>query len=132
MADWDDVRRLAAGLPEVVEQRSRDGRLEWRVRGRSVVWERPLRRSDLAALGSQAPEGPVLGAHVADEGVKAAWVADEPAVFTTPHFDGYPAVLVELDRVGVPELAELVTEAWRCRAPKRLVASWDASAPPPA
>jgi hypothetical protein len=63
----------------------------------------------------------VLGARVPDEGAKEALLADDPGVyFTTPHFDGYPAVLVRLDVIGVPELTELVTEAWLTRAPKRL------------
>lgn len=69
-----------------------------------------------------APEGDILGARVADEGVKYALIADDPAVyFTTPHFDGYPAVLVRLDAIGVEELTELVTEAWLAQAPKTLV-----------
>jgi hypothetical protein len=80
-----------------------------------------LRKADLQALGAAAPDGPILGARVADVGVKAALIADDPGVyFTTPHFDGYPAILVRLDRIGVAELEELVTEAWFTRAPKRL------------
>ena len=58
-----------------------------------------------------------------DLGAKEALIADEPEVyFTTPHFDGYPAVLVRLERIGVPELKELLVEAWLARAPKRLAA----------
>ncbi len=57
----------------------------------------------------------------ADEGVKLALIADDPAVFfTTPHFDGYSAVLFELDRIGARELTELITDAWLARAPKKL------------
>ena len=85
------------------------------------MWERPLGKSDIKALGAAAPDGPILGARVADVGVKAALIADDPAVyFTTPHFDGYPAVLILLDRIGVAELDEIITEAWLTRAPKRL------------
>ena len=52
---------------------------------------------------------------------KDALLADDPAVyFTTPHFDGYPAVLVRLGEIDMGELEELVAEAWLCRAPKRL------------
>ena len=70
---------------------------------------------------SYAPDGPILCVRVADEGVKQALIADDPAVyFTIPHFDGYPAVLVLLDRIGVPELEEVITEAWLLRAQKRL------------
>jgi hypothetical protein len=56
---------------------------------------------------------------------KEALLAEEPRVyFTTPHFDGFPAVLVRLERMSVAELQELVTEAWLVRAPKRLVESY--------
>lgn len=122
MATWDDVRRIAGRLPETDEVTSR-GDLAWRVRGKGMVWERPLRKSDLAALGPDAPEGPILGAHVPDEGVKFALCADRPDVyFTTPHFNGYPAVLVRLGAIDVGELEELITEAWLAKAPKRLAA----------
>ncbi len=121
MATWDDVRRLAAALPEATETTGRDGLAGWRARGRAFAWERPLRRGDLEALGAQAPTGDVLGVRVADVGVKAALVADDPAVcFTTPHFDGYAAVLVVLDRITLPVLEELLLEAWLASAPKRL------------
>lgn len=119
---WDDVRRIVGELPETDEVTAR-GDPAWRVRGKGVVWERPLRKSDLAALGPGAPEGPILGAHVLDEGVKFALCADRPDVyFTTPHFNGYPAVLVRLGAIDVGELEELITEAWLARAPKRRAA----------
>ncbi|MGY1782928.1 MmcQ/YjbR family DNA-binding protein [Geodermatophilus sp. SYSU D01036] len=120
MATWADVRRLALALPGTTEGTSY-GRPAWKVRDRAFVWERPLRGADVEQLGDAAPEGPVLGAAVADEGVKHALVADDPAVYlTTPHFDGYAAVLVRLDAIDVAELGELVTEAWLARAPARL------------
>jgi hypothetical protein len=91
------------------------------VKGKGFVWDRPLRPADLAALGDAAPDGPVLGAVVPDLGAKEALLAADPGVyFTTPHFDGYAAVLVRLDRIDVDELHELVVEAWLARAPKRL------------
>ena len=129
MATWDDVRRLVAALPATDEHASYDGHPSWRVHRKAFVWERPLRAADRVALGPAAPDEaePVLGVQVADEGVKAALVADEPGVFfTTPHFDGYAAVLVRLARIDVEELAELVEEAWRMTAPKRLVRAFDA------
>ena len=129
MADWADVRRLALALPETSEGTSW-GSASWRVRGRGFVWERPLRGADLEHLGDAAPAGPVLGASVPDEGAKLALVTDDPAVyFTTPHFDGYPAVLVRLAEIDVAELAELVTEAWLARAPKRLAQAFLAARP---
>lgn len=98
---------------------------DWRVGKKLLAWERPLRPSDREALtgrGEEPPEGDILGVRVADEGVKFALIADEPAVFfTTPHFDGYPAVLVRLAEVSVPALEELITEAWLTQAPKKLV-----------
>ena len=117
MATWDDVGRIVGELPETAEPSPRN----WRVRKKLIAWERPLRKADYAALGADAPDGDVLGARVADEGVKFALIADEPGVyFTTPHFDGYPAVLVRLAEIGVPELEELLTEAWLAQAPKTL------------
>jgi hypothetical protein len=120
VATWDDVRRIALALPETSERSAR-GIAEWRVKDKGFVWERPLRRADLDALGDAAPDGPILAARVADVGVKQALLADDPDVyFTTPHFDGYPAILVRLDRIAVAELDELIVEAWLARAPKRL------------
>jgi hypothetical protein len=130
VATWDDVRRIALGLPETEEHPTYGGVPSWRVRGKGFVWERPLRRADLEALGDAAPDGPILGARVPDVGAKEALLADDPAVyFTTPHFDGYPAVLVRLRRIGVDELTELITEAWYATAPKRLAAAHDADRP---
>jgi hypothetical protein len=121
VADWDDVRGIALGLPETSERLSRDLR-QWVVRDKLFVWERPLRRSDLEALGPDAPEGPILGARVEHLVAKEALLADDPGVFfTTPHFDGYPAVLVRLGEIGTDDLTELIVEAWLNRAPKRLV-----------
>ena len=121
MATWDDVARICLALPETTETSSR-GQRQWRVRDKAFVWERPLRRTDLAELGDGSPTGPVLAAHVPDEGAKAALLAEEPDVyFTTSHFDGYPAVLCRLDRLDEESLTELAGEAWACRAPRRLV-----------
>jgi hypothetical protein len=121
VATWNDVRRLALSLPETSERERHRGLSSWEVRGKGFVWERPLRTSDLAALGVDAPDGPILGARVEHLGVKEALLADDPSVFfTTPHFDGYPAVLARLERIPLDELEELIVEAWLARAPKRL------------
>jgi hypothetical protein len=120
MATWDDVRRIALALPGVIEE-TRWGNTTWCVNGKGFVWERPLRKADLAALGDKAPAGDILGVMVPDLGVKEALLADDPRVyFTTPHFNGYPSVLVELANATVADLEEVVPEAWLCRAPKRL------------
>jgi hypothetical protein len=120
VASWDDVRRIALALPETSERLSRD-LASSRVRDKLFVWERPLRPSDLRALGDDAPTGPILGARVEHLFAKEALLADDPEVFfTTPHFDGYPAVLVRLDEITLDELGEVIVEAWLSRATKRL------------
>jgi hypothetical protein len=120
MPDWTDVARLALSLPASAERHSR-GLRQWTVRDKLFVWERPLRKSDLAALGERAPDGEVLGARVEHLVAKEALLADESGVyFTTPHFDGYPIVLVQLDLIGAADLEEVVTEAWLARAPPKL------------
>ena len=125
MATWADVQRLALAMPETVEDRG-----TWRVRKKGFVWERPLRGTDLKVLGDAAPTGPILGVRVEHLVAKEAMLADDPAVyFTIPHFDGYPAVLVLLENIALDELEEIVTEAWLCRAPKRLVKAFLESRP---
>jgi hypothetical protein len=124
MATWDDVRRIALALPETTEGVSHEHAF-WRVKDKGFVWERPLRRADLEALGDAAPDGPILGARVEHLVAKEALLADASGVFfTTPHFDGYPAVLVRLDDISVEDLEEVVVEAWLCRAPKRVAKAY--------
>jgi hypothetical protein len=117
MADADDVRRLALALPHVEEIES-DG-FDFRVGGKGFVWSYPERvpgrprviRTDVAVL------------YVGDEAEKQALLLGEPATFfTTPHYDGWPLVLVRLAEVDVDRLGELVTDAWRMRAPDGLAA----------
>jgi hypothetical protein len=132
VAGFEDVRRFALLLPESSERSSR-GRAQWRVREKLFVWERPLRASEVRQLGGHAPEGPILGVRVESLGVKEALIAGDPEVFfTTPHFDGYPAVLVLLERIARDELEELVVEAWLARAPKRLAQKYIDEHLPPA
>jgi hypothetical protein len=120
MATWEDVERIALSLPETDEGTSYGNR-SWRVKEKGFVWERPLRRSDIEALGKAAPDGPILGVRTEHLGAKEAILASNPDVFfTTPHFDGYAAVLVQLERISVAELTEVIVEAWLARAPKRL------------
>ena len=129
MATWEDVARIIGGLPLTAEQSPHD----WRVGKKLVAWERPMRPSDREALargGSEPPEGDILGVRVSDEGVKFALIGDEPGVyFTTPHFDGYPAVLVKLAEINVRELEELLTEAWLTQAPRKLIQEFLADLP---
>jgi len=124
MATWDDVARIALALPETSEG-STFGNQAWLVRGKSFVWRRPLNKSDLKALGDDAPpEGPILAAYVEDLDDKDVLISEDPEVFfTIPHFQGFRAVLILLDRIDVDTLTEVITDAWVCRAPKRLVAA---------
>ena len=116
MADADDLCRLALSLPHVEEIES-DG-FDFRVAGKGFVWSYPERspgqprviRTDIAVL------------YVGDEAEKQALLLGEPEIFfTTPSYDGWPLVMVRLAAVGAERLEELVTDAWRMRAPEALV-----------
>ena len=120
MADADDVRNLALGLPHVVEIDS-DG-FDFRVADKGFVWSYPERRpgqprvirTDIAVL------------YVGDEAEKQALLLGEPELFfTTPAYDGLPLVMLRLSQVDTDRLAELVTDAWRMRAPDALVSDLD-------
>ncbi len=108
MATWTDVERVAAALPLT---RAADGARSWRLDATLLAWERPLRKSDLAALGAAAPAGPILGVRVPLD-AKELLLASAPTwCFTTPHFHGYPAILVHLPKIRVPTLRRLLTDA---------------------
>ena len=127
MADWDDVARIALALPDTTEEQAWGNR-HWKVRGKGFVWERPLRKTDLKALGDDAPGGPILGARVEHQVAKEALLQDPSGVFfTIPHFDGYPAILVLLDEIDLDGLDEVIVEAWLCRAPRRVADAYMAS-----
>jgi hypothetical protein len=113
MPTWDDVVAFGARLPGV-EVATSFGTPALRVRGRTMC----RLRSRPAAL--------VL--RVTDLGEREALLQGRPdAFFSTPHYDGHPYVLVRLEAVDRDELAELIEEAWRIRAPKRMVAAYDAA-----
>jgi hypothetical protein len=122
MATWRDVRRFALALPGATEMTAKSGNAAWIVGDKFFAWERPLRPSDLAALGNNAPKGPILGARTPDLEMKDVLLASNPGVyFTTPHFDGYPAVLIRLGKISIAELRAVIEEAWLARAGKRAV-----------
>ena len=84
-----------------------------------------MRKVDLEHLGDAAPRGPILGLRVPDLDTKDVRLSElGPAVFVTPHFAGYPAVLVDLDAIDAEDLDDLVIDAWWAQAPKRVVAQW--------
>ena len=124
MADLDE---LALSLPQVTKELSDDGRPAYRVHGKLFCCQRG-RRPDAVdpETGERLPD--VLMFRVPDLGVKELMLADERGVFfTTPHFDGYPAVLVRiptLSRIDRDELEDLVVEAWLTRAQKRVARAW--------
>jgi hypothetical protein len=117
MADADDVRRLALALPHVEEIDS-DG-FDFRVGGKGFVWSYPERvpgkprviRTDIAVL------------YVGDEAEKQALLLGEPRLFfTAPGYEGWPLVMLRLAEVDAVRLTELITDAWRMRAPDPLSA----------
>jgi hypothetical protein len=123
MADAGDVRRLAQALPHVVEIDS-DG-FDFRVADKGFVWSYPERtpgrprriRTDIAVL------------YVGDEAEKQALLLGEPErFFTTPAYDGLPLVMLWLQQVNVDRLRELITDAWRMRAPEILARDLDGDA----
>ena len=121
MATFDDVAALALALPEATEA-ERHGHRAWSVGGKGFAWERPFSKADLRRFGDQAPPGgPILAVRVEDLGEKEAVLAAQPdAFFTIPHFDGYSAVLIQLDRVTKPALREAITDGWLACAPRPL------------
>lgn len=124
VASWVDVRKIALAFPGTSETTAY-GDAAWTVNKKLFVWERPLRKSDLAALGAKAPKGPILGVRTADLEMKDVLLASDPKTFfTTPHFDGYPAVLVRLEKIGLKRLRDVIEEAWLSRAGKRAVAEY--------
>lgn len=112
MPTWDDVVVIGMALPEVQES----------------TWFRTpslkVAGKGFARLRSEAEGGLVL---MCEPGEKEALLAsDDPAYYTTSHYDGYGAILVDLERVEKDQLAELIEESWRLKAPAKLRKAFDA------
>jgi len=132
MADLDE---LALSMPQTTKEVSDDGRPAYFVHGKLYCFHRSRRRDAVdPETGDRLDD--VLMFRVADLGVKELMVNDDRGVFfTTPHFDGYPAVLVRipsLARIERDELQDLVAEAWLTRAQKRVAKAWLAEQEPAA
>jgi hypothetical protein len=122
-----DLDELALALPAATKELSDDGRPAYKVHGKLFVLHRS-RRPDAVDPETGERMDDVLMLRVADLWAKELLLSDERGVFfTTPHFDGYPAVLVrtpDLERIDRDELEDLVVEAWLTRAQKRVAKAW--------
>jgi hypothetical protein len=127
MATLADLDELALSLPQATKELTSDGRPEYYVHGKLFCCHRGQRKDAVDAETGERLDD-VLMFRVPDLDVKELLLADTRGVFfTTPHFDGYAAVLVripELARLDTDELRDLVEEAWLTRAQKRVAKAW--------
>jgi hypothetical protein len=121
VATIDDVARIAAELPEVIEGTTHGNR-SWTVAGKAFAWERPFSKADIKRYGDASPpDGPILAVRVEDLGEKEAVLAANPkGFFTIPHFNGYAAVLIQLRKAPMKALREAIVDGWLACAPARL------------
>ena len=108
MADWATVRTLARALPEVVEDTT--GRRAYRIRGKLFAWE------------ARERDGGGLAVRVERDEKQLILDANPDVYFTSPHYAGYPAVQIRVERIDSDELAQRLEDAWLIQAPKRLAA----------
>ncbi len=124
MASQNDVRRIALSLPETVQENSRFAFAvlnRGKRKGFAWVWQERIEPKR-----PRVPRDDVIALRVANEAEKEMLLAsDDEKFFTEPHYNGFPAILVRLEAIDVDELAELITDAWRCQAPRSLVRDFD-------
>ena len=119
--DIDDVAAMALALPEATEG-TRFGHRTWYVGGKAFAWERPFSKADLKRFGDDTPpDGPIIASAVEDLGEKeAVLAAGQRGFFTIPHFDGYPAVLIQLDVATKRSVRDALVDGWLACAPPAL------------
>lgn len=119
MADLEDVRRIARSLPETIVDCNESGQIHLDVAGKGFAWTWMER---VIPGKPRQPRLEVLAVRVASAHEKEILLAsDDRKFFTEPHYNGFPAVLVRLSEVDGDELSELLSEAWRAKAPKKLL-----------
>src|SRR5882757_8670697 len=121
MVSLEEAARLASDLPDVTEGQ-RWGNRTWDVAGKTFAWERPFSKADIKRFGDETPpDGPIVAVRVEDLDEKeAVLAADTRGVFTIQHFNGYPAVLIQLKTVTKRAFRELLADAWLACAPPAL------------
>src|SRR3954463_12115196 len=125
MATIDDAAAVAVALPEVTEG-ERHGRRPRAVAGQAFAWDRAFSKADVRRFGDTTPPaGPILAVRVADLGEKeAVLAAGHKGLFTIPHFDGSPAVLVDLKVAGKRVLRQTIVDGWLACAPPDLAEAY--------
>ena len=121
MVSLEEVGRLASAMPGVTEGQ-RYGNRTWDVAGKAILWERPFSKADIKRFGdAPPPAGPIIAVAVEDLGEKEAVLAEQHrGFFTISHFDGYPAVLIQLAVVLKRPLRAAIVDAWFACAPRAL------------